>query len=204
MIKRLIGISLLVLGIVACASAPSSPTEYYVLAPAVSAQNKVVEHSNKPTLVIENVELAAYLKQTGMIIQNGNNQLTVSRKHLWAESLELALPKALVRDLQQQSDEYSYYLKSLDWVGQADYRLRLRIDSLQATDQGEVVSSGRYQVISGASPATSVFVDFNFQRDLKQDGYAHTVEQLQRLLGEIAGAILSSVERLSVEEPIPE
>jgi uncharacterized lipoprotein YmbA len=196
---RLIGVMLLLLGVTACGSAPPTPTEYYVLAPSASMEDRVVEHANKPTVVIENVELAAYLKQPGLIIQSGSNQLTVSRNHLWAESLELALPKALVRDLQQQSDNYSYYLKSLDWVGQADYRLRLRIDSLQATDQGEVVTSGRYQVIPGTSPASSVFVDFNFHRDLQQDGYTHTVEQMQVLLSEIAGAILGSLDSQELE-----
>ena len=74
----------------ACASGPAAPIEYYVLAPQVAAADSVVERSNRPTLVIENVDLAAYLRQTGMIIQTGDNQILVSRTHLWAESLELS------------------------------------------------------------------------------------------------------------------
>jgi uncharacterized lipoprotein YmbA len=183
------GLVLIVLCLAACASGPATPIEYYVLAPQVSA-------ANRPTLVIENVDLAAYLRQTGMIIQTGNNQILVSRTHLWAESLESALPKALVRELQRQSDDYSYYLKSVDWVGETDYRLRLRIDSLQSTDRGEVVSAGRYQLISAAAPGSPVVVDFNLARDLDQDGYAYAVEQIGLLIGQIAGAILASVDKL--------
>jgi uncharacterized lipoprotein YmbA len=190
------GLVLIVLCLAACASGPATPIEYYVLAPQVSAADSVVERSNRPTLVIENVDLAAYLRQTGMIIQTGNNQILVSRTHLWAESLESALPKALVRELQRQSDDYSYYLKSVDWVGETDYRLRLRIDSLQSTDRGEVVSAGRYQLISAAAPGSPVVVDFNLARDLDQDGYAYAVEQIGLLIGQIAGAILASVDKL--------
>jgi len=184
----------LVTSLAACASAPA-PIEYYVLAPQIAGTDRVVELSNKPSLVIESVELAAYLRQSGMIIQTGDNQLLVSKNHLWAESLELALPKALVRDLQQQSDDYTYYLKTLDWVGQADFRLRLRIDSLQSTDHGQVVASGRYQLISARDPTAPVFVDFNLQRNLEQDGYAYAVEQINGLLGQIATAIIASVDK---------
>jgi len=189
------------LGVVlaACASTPA-PIEYYVLAPQITGADSLVERSNKPALVIESVELAAYLRQSGMIIQTGGNQLLVSKNHLWAESLELALPKALVRDLQQQSDGYSYYLKTLDWVGRADYRLRLRIDSLQSTDRGEVVASGRYQLISAQAPDAPVFVDFNLQRPLEQDGYAYAVAQMNALLNQIAAAIIASVDKLAEQE----
>ena len=196
MTLRLLSIVLLVSVLAACASAPE-PIEYYMLAPPNSPADRVVELSSKPALVIEEVELAAYLRQSGMIMQTGDNQLVVSRNHLWAEDLELAVPKALVWQLQQQSDDYSYYIKALDWVGQADYRLRLRIDSLQFTDQGEVVAAGRYQLITALKPETPVFVDFNFRRDITQDGYAHAVAEINALLGLLAGAIIDSVDTLA-------
>jgi uncharacterized lipoprotein YmbA len=172
---QLSAILLFVIGLAGCAAGPA-PIEYYVLAPPVAASDSIVERSNKPALVIDSVELAAYLRQTGMIIQTGENQLLISRNHLWAESLELALPKALVREL-----------------------LRLRIDSLQSTDRGEVVSAGRYQLISAQDAAAPIVVDFNFQRDLEQDGYAYAVEQMSGLIGQIAGAILASVDKLEQE-----
>jgi uncharacterized lipoprotein YmbA len=199
MMARLPGLVLIVLCLAACASGPAAPIEYYVLAPQISAADSVVERSSRPTLVIENVDLAAYLRQTGMIIQTGSNQILVSRTHLWAESLESALPKALVRELQRQSGYYSYYLKSVDWVGETDYRLRLRIDSLQSTDGGEVVSAGRYQLIPDQNAALPVVVDFNFHRDLERDGYPYAVEQMSGLIGQIAGAILASVDKLEEE-----
>jgi uncharacterized lipoprotein YmbA len=88
----------------------------------------------------------------------------------------------------------------VDWVGQTDYRLRLRIDSLQSTDRGEVVSAGRYQLIAAGRPEVPVVVDFNFARDLGEDGYAYAVEQMGLLIGQIAGAILGSVDKLAQED----
>lgn len=193
---RLPGFLLSLFVVAGCASAPA-PITYYVLAPPETPADQVVERANKPALLIEDVELPAFLLQSGLVIQSRDNQLVVSRNHLWAESLELAVPKALVRELQKQSEEYSYYLKTLDWVKQADYRLRLRIDALQATDRGEVIAVGRYQLISGQGDGPSKFVDFSFRRDLVQDGHAHAVEEISALLGEIAGAILMSLDRLS-------
>ena len=193
---RPLGIFLLLAGIAGCASEPVT-VHYYALVPPVSAMDEVVQRADKPTLVIERVELAKYLQQPGMVIQTGSNQLLVSKNNLWAESLELALPKALVRELQRQSDDYSYYLKTLDWVARTDYRLRLRVDSLQATAQGEVITSGRFQLISEHGSSPQVFVDFNFQRDLDQDGFEHSVEQIQILVGEIAGAIIKSADNMA-------
>jgi len=193
---------LLLAGLGACSSEPVV-INYYALVPPVSAADEVVQRVDRPAVVIERVDLAEYLQQSGMIIQSGDNQLNISRNNLWAESLELALPKALVRELQRQSDDYSYYLKNVDWVARTDYRLRLRIDSLQATDKGEVVAAGRYQLISEHDANAHAFADFNFHRDLKQDGYAHTVEQIQALLAQIAEAILNSVQGLSEQTPSP-
>ena len=103
---RSLGIFLLLAGIAGCASEPVA-VHYYALVPSLSAMDEVVQRADKPTLVIERVELAKYLQQPGMVIQTGSNQLLVSKNNLWAESLELALPKALVRELQRQSDDYS-------------------------------------------------------------------------------------------------
>jgi uncharacterized lipoprotein YmbA len=188
-------IMMTLLGLTGCSSTPVAPIEYYMLSPTVTATDSVVELPNSPSLVIESIDLAAYLKQSGMIIQTGDNQLQVSKNHLWAESLDLALPKALVRELQKQSGQYSYYLKTVDWIGQTDYRLRLRIDSLQSTDQGEVVCSGRYQLISASNPSSPVFVDFSFQRELQQDGYTDVLVQMNAILSELAAAIIASTDK---------
>jgi uncharacterized lipoprotein YmbA len=74
--------------------------------------------------------------------------------------------------------------------------LRLHIESLQATDRGEVVATGRYQLISSTDAANPLSANFYFKQNLASDGYAHAVEQMQTLVGQIADAILDSLEEL--------
>lgn len=195
MILRPLGIFLLLAGIAGCASEPVA-VNYYALVPPAAATDEVVQRGDQPALVIERVELPEYLQRPGMVIQTGSNRLSVSKNNLWAENLVLALPKALVRELQRQSEDYSYYVKTLDWVDRTDFRLRLRIDSLQATTRGEVITAGRFQLISEHEPSQQMIVDFNFQRDLDQDGFEHSVEQIQWLVSEIAGAIIKAADEM--------
>lgn len=175
-----------------CASDPQ-PKSYYLLAPPMAPTETGGIGDNRPTVVIESVALAEYLRQSGLVLQSGQNQLSISRTHLWAESLDQSVPKVLLGQLQQKSNDYRFYLKFSDYVSQTDYRLRLHIESLQATDLGEVVTKGRYQLISSADTANPVSVNFYFKQNLKADGYAEAVEQMQVLLGQIADEILGSL-----------
>jgi len=116
----------------------------------------------------------------------------VSKQHLWAENLELAVPKLLLKELQSQSSDFNFYIRNLDFVPQTDYRLRLHIDNLQATELGEVVSSGRYQLITNATPSETHTVDCYFKEDLLDDGYEHAVEKMRILIQDIAKDVLVS------------
>lgn len=175
----------------ACASDPV-PVNYYLLAPP-QEMRATVRGADLPAVVIDTVELAAYLRQGGLVMQSGDNQLLVSSTHLWAENLEQAFPRALLQQLQQQTDAYAFYLRLSDFISRTDYSLHLHIDSLQPSDAGEVVLSGRYQLVAASDDENPLDVRFFFQRDLTMDGYPHAVEQMQALVGELAASITMSL-----------
>ena len=200
MIFRYLPILIGVASLAGCASS-TAPVTYYLLTPTAPATAAGVNQDNRQSLVIENVELSEYLRQSGLILQSGDNQLTVSKSHLWAEGLDQAVPKALLRELQRQSQEYAFFLQSADYVSRTDYRLRLHVENLQATDRGEVITSGRFQLISSADAAGSVAADFHFRRDLDRDGYGPAVEQMRVLVGQIAEAILDVLENMTAASP---
>ena len=183
-----------------CASDPE-PRAYYLLARPVVSTVTGGTGDHRPTLVIESIELAEYLRQSGLVLQSGENQLAISRTHLWAEGLDKSVPKVLLGQLQQKSNDFRFYLKFSDYVSQTDYRLRLHIESLQATDRGDVVCTGRYQLITSADPGNPVSANFAFKQDLNADGYAQAVEQMQTLLGEVADTILDSLN--DIVESVP-
>ena len=186
----------LCLAIGACASEPLS-ISYYLLSTPSAEQARTQSMTEKKTLVIEDVEMAAYLRQSGIAMQISGSQLQISKQHLWAESLELAVPKYLATAMQGQTTDYQVYVRNLDYVPSAQYSLRVHIDNLQATDQGEVVSSGRYQLINNEDSKQSIAVDFYFERDLQEDGYSHTVAKIRELLNDIAIDVISTAENLN-------
>lgn len=192
-INRLVLPICLALG--ACAAEPVS-LSYYLLSTPSAEQARNQPISAKKVLVIEDVEMATYLRQSGIIMQTSGNQLQISKQHLWAENLEFAVPKQLAMAMQEQSTEYQVYVRNLDFVPSARFSLRLHIDNLQATDRGEVVSSGRYQLIDNEDSQHSTTVDFYFERDLQQDGHSHAVEKIRELLDDIAADVIKTAESL--------
>lgn len=186
----------LCLAIGACASEPLS-ISYYLLSTPSAEQARTQSMTEKKTLVIEDVEMAAYLRQSGIVMQTSGSQLQISKQHLWAENLELSVPKYLATAIQNQSANYQVFVRNLDFVPNAQYSLRVHIDNLQATDQGEVVSSGRYQLIDNEDSSRSIAVDFYFETDLQDDGYSHAVAKIRDLLSDIAADIISTAENLN-------
>lgn len=179
----------------ACATEPLS-ISYYLLSTPSATQVRQQAMVARRVLVIEDVEMAAYLRQSGIVMQTTGDQLQISKQHLWAENLELAVPKLLAMAMQNQSSEYQVFVRNLDYVPDSNYSLRLHIDNLQATDSGEVVSSGRYQLIDNENADASVAVDFYFERDLQEDGYSHAVAKIRELLNDIAVDIMQTAENL--------
>ena len=103
-------------------------------------------------------------------------------------------PRLLVSKLQDLTDGYVFYLSGHDWV-EGDYsRLRLRLDNLQPTSSGKVVASGTFQLIDASSGQPPVMRDFHFSADLRRDGYAASVAQLENLIGRIAELVLETLE----------
>lgn len=179
----------------ACATQPLAISYYLLSTPSADQARHQAMAANK-VLVIEDVELAAYLRQSGIVMQTTGNTVQISKQHLWAENLELAVPKLLALAMQKDSAEYQVYVRNLDYVPSAHYSLRLHIDNLQATDRGEVISSGRYQLIDNEDSGRSIAVDFYFERDLQQDGYPHAVATIRELLNDIAADVMRSAQSL--------
>ncbi len=178
-----------------CASEPI-PINYYLLSGNAPQGVTVQAAENKKTLVLETVQVADFLRQSGIVMQTADTQVQVSKRHLWAETLDTALPKLLFKELQKQSNDFNFYLKYSDFVPRSDFKLLVQIDSFQATEQGEVICSGRYQIINETDHSQIVTVDFKFNRELQVDGYDHAVEQLRLLVSDIAQSAVESANTL--------
>lgn len=185
------GLSLL-LTLTACSTAVEPPLSYYRLDESATAISAPVDAR---TLVIDRVGVADFLRQTGMVLQLGSNELQISRQHRWAEGLEEALPRALQHQLQSKTQDYRVLLSGTDFIANTDTSLRIQIDSFHLLDNGEALLSGQYQLIDDDARAELKADSFRLVADLQQDGYPHAVQQLQGLLGQLASRIAEQLPR---------
>lgn len=184
--RHIAGLSLILI-LTACSAAVEPPTLYYRLNDV--APVAIRAPANAQTVVIDRVGVADFLRQTGLVLQTGNNELQISRQHRWAESLEQALPRSLQSQLQNQTQSYRVLLKGSDFISRADYALRIQIDSFHLLGNGEALLAGQYQLVDEAAQAELKADSFRLVADLQQDGYPHAVQQLQGLLVTLATRI---------------
>jgi uncharacterized lipoprotein YmbA len=194
----------LTLAMILAGCASSSPTiQYFRIDPANSGSTfaGVEVREDARTAVLEAIEMPGFLTQAGLVMQSGDNQISVSRTHLWAERLDKTLPRVLVKKLQHDSDAFIFYDGDSDWIKAADYRIRLRLDNFQPTTTGEAISTGSYQLMDARSGRYTPPRHFSFSHELQADGYKESVIQLDYLLGEIANLILAGLDAFILGEP---
>ena len=188
-----VALALSLTALLSACSSNAPALNYYTLGGSETVRVASVDAA-LPALVLESLTLAEYLEQSGLVLQHGPHQLQVSRNHLWAENLDVAVPEVLLSSLQAASTEYRYFLRGRDFVPAANYSLRLHLDAFHATDAGDVVASGRYQVIDVEGSREIINRQFNFSEELQRDGYAQVVSQLRVLLQQLAGSIVNELQ----------
>ena len=125
-----------------CGSTPAT-VEYYRISSEPPQQAPSTPSVDAKTVVLEQVELATFLSQPGLVMQSGDNTIVISKVHLWAERLDKALPRLLTTRLQQQSGRYHFFRGHADWADDPDYSLRVRIDNFQPNTNGEAYARCR-------------------------------------------------------------
>lgn len=186
MVQKLCGLALIFVGLASCSTPVEPPLTYYRLDDAAPV---TMPAPAAPTLVLDRIDVADFLKQTGLVMQLGNNELQISRQHRWAEPLDQALPRHLQQTLQAETRAYRVLLKGADFISQADLSLRVQINSFHVLGGGEALLSGQYQLIDEQQHAELKADSFRLVGDLQQDGYPHAVQQLQQLLATLAARI---------------
>ncbi len=184
-------VAIVVLGLTACASSPVED-HYYSL--VLAADDVVVTddaEAARAHLIVGPVQLPEYLNRRGLTIQIDSNQIQMANHHFWAEPLEEAISKVLVRDIAHLTSGVMVDRDAGRWTDTGDCRLRVEFDKFHATNESRVVSSGRYWVSSSGSSVTK---EFAVTQTISADGYAHAVEALRRSLGLLANQISDTID----------
>jgi uncharacterized lipoprotein YmbA len=178
--------------LVGCASS-SSRLIYYLLDSGQSAITGSGQSSErKPLVLLEEVTLGELLRQSSLLVQLEDHQMHYALQHVWAEPLGEAIPKTLLKDLRQHSDDFNFEQGSTEWFGKEAYRLRIQIDQFYPNTEQQVLLAGRYWVTTVESGET-VAQDFSMTETLTQDGYGHAVVKMRRLIGLLSDSLLKSL-----------
>lgn len=194
MIKSIILVGFIFV-ISACTSAPVN-IEYYSLNPNVAASSSTSENiAEQPLIVIEAVQLAEFLRQQGIVVQTGSNQLHMSSQHRWAERLDEAISRNLIAQLEGQLNQYRFETHNTRWSKQPTYRINFSFSHFHSTENNQAVIAGNFWILDRENKLLNK-QRFYLSRDLTQNGYSHSVEQLNLTLSELVGLVVKSVQAL--------
>jgi len=188
---RFVIVVLAAAGLVGCGSTPIED-HYYSLVLAAGDPAPVEQadgHSGE--LNVGPVVLPDYLDHRGIGMQTGPNKIQSAGHNLWAEPLDEAISKVLVRDIARESAGLSVTRHLGRRSTTADCRLEIEFDKFHATDHGSVVSSGRYWL---SNDDLRIHQEFSLSRNLSTDGYAQAVNELRETLRAVATQISTSID----------
>jgi uncharacterized lipoprotein YmbA len=182
---------IVLLGLTACGSNPVEDHYYSLVLAADDVAAPVSSDETKAHLIIGPVQLPEFLNRRGLAMQIDANQIQTAGHHFWAEPLDEAISKVLVRDIANLASGVTVDRDAGRWTDSGDCRLRIEFDRFHATDRSRVVSSGRYWIAS----SESIFrQEFAVTESLSADGHAHAVAALRRSLGTLASQITDTIE----------
>lgn len=177
-----------------CSTSKVQQVNYYLLNKSNNVNHSVIVNPQSTKIVVQQIRLAEYLTQSNLAMQVNSHQLHYSRQHAWAESLDTAIEKALLNDLNGYQSDMVFLNKNDPLAQDHQYELVLQIDHLIATDQSTVITSGTYWLVSkDENKVTNHKKRFSLEKRLTESGYLHSVSQLRMLLGELSGQIYNDI-----------
>ena len=172
----------------ACSSnAPVEEAQYFVLTPVVdSSMQKNNAQTDKKHLILENIKLAKFLDQAGIILQTDMHQIEVAHYHRWAEPLKHNIYRYLQGTLSSLS-KYQFINKQNRTGSPTNEVLAITVNQFHGTTSGKALLSGHW-IFKQAKH------DFAYQASFTQSGYPELVKQLALLLDELSRDITAELD----------
>lgn len=187
------------LGLLLCTGCAATPqqVQHYVLETTVrsSVQPSVISAATDKVsaalVVVGPVDLAEYLDQPSLVMQQGGHTFHVAQYHVWAEDLSRALTRALVHDLDRQDTSYRFEDHADQHGDSAARRIRLRIDQFHPTDQNQVILAGQYWIYQKKQLLARR--SFALQNTLQENGYPHAVDSMRQIVKQLAAQLAEAL-----------
>ena len=175
---------LLVVFLSACAGQPTE-TSYYLLRSDQHMTSRALVPSTH--YVMDQITIAPYLSQGGLILETQAGEMRTARHHLWAEPLYEGIRVFLMTEISHAKGEDILMSK----ITEASTSINVRIDQLHGTDDGRARLVAYWLLQKGTEiEAAYQFAEY---RDLGEDGYDALARAEKALLSDLASRIASTL-----------
>jgi uncharacterized lipoprotein YmbA len=161
----------------ACSTTKQAPdTTYYLFdAEPVEQKQKVA----KPRVLVNKVKVPDYLSTNQLVMRDSGHILIKANYHSWADSLDEAIQRALLNDLNLLNADQEFVIACNDCVS-----VNVTIDHFYPSSDGKLLLSGSFEVITDNGQST--ISRFQLLEELDGDGYANAVKQMRKQVGLLA------------------
>jgi uncharacterized lipoprotein YmbA len=178
--------------LVACAGDPPPTHTHYLL--RAEPREQTARALAPASIGLRGVEVAPYLRQSGLVLATGGHQVRPARYHQWAEPLEEGLRRflraeisnALGREVSADPAQRSRWKHAVE----------VKVDQLHGTLSGEAWLIASWHITRGSGAEEAAEYRMARSEPLAQDGYAGLVEAEIRLVRQLALAIADSLRDL--------
>lgn len=192
------GFSLLVLSVAlmltSCTTSTRAPDTTYYLFDAQPIAPKKKQTSTR--IKVNKINLPDYLSTNQLVMRDSGHILIKANYHSWADSLDEAMQRALVNDLNQKNDDKEF----VNWCD-ACVSVSVTVEHFYPSADGTLLLSGYFEVSTPNSAAQYSKVQnsetqlerFQLLSDLESDGYSSAVKQMRSQIKTLAEQISSKL-----------
>lgn len=186
----LFGSALLLAG---CAAQTTPPRQYLLDRPTLGNATLTIDDESA-SLLIDEVDVAAFLDASGIVYQTADNEVTAASQHRWAEPVERQLRRTLYTVLAKRLNNVAVFERRPDTPANAA-RLSVSLDAFQGHYSGDAIIAGTWRLTSDNGDILAR-QRFRVERPLPEDGYTALVRTLSGGWQEIATNITDRIKPL--------
>lgn len=177
----------LVIALFGCSSTPEPKVNLYLM-PSSSASTPLTQPKGLPSLVVEPLQLAAYLDTQAIVYRQSETQVILAKENLWAQRLAPQLTERITKDLRHKQATYWPTAWNATAVQQQHWKLQLRLQRFNGVYNGNAEVAGNWELVN--PKGKSVFnQEFYFEIPLQEEGYPALIEALSLGMNELADLI---------------
>jgi uncharacterized lipoprotein YmbA len=188
---RLTAVLALAALVAACSGTPVQ-TQYYLLRTDAPGTTRDLKPSTE--FAMGRVTVAAYVDQSGLVLETGSGEIRPARYHQWAEPMQEALRNLLRVEVGRALGTDLFPAE----ISDAKTLFDVRIDQLHGTAGGEAVLVAYWGVLRGGKLVETF--QFSESRALQADGYGELARAIESLLVALSGEIADSLRQVSAAD----